>query len=74
MSKDYYKILGVAKTSSDEEIKKAYRRLAHEFHPDKKGGSADKFKEINEAYQVLGSREKRATYDQFGTADFSGAG
>ena len=74
MSKDYYKILGVAKTSSDEEIKKAYRRLAHEFHPDKRGGNADKFKEINEAYQVLGSSEKRATYDRFGTADFSSTG
>jgi len=65
--KDYYKILGIAKGASKDEIKKAYRRLAHEHHPDK-GGDQQKFKEINEAYQVLGDDTKRAQYDQFGSA------
>ncbi len=65
MGKDYYKILGVSKNASQEEIKKAYRKLAHEHHPDK-GGSAEKFKEINEAFQVLGEPDKRAKYDKFG--------
>ncbi|MBN1326105.1 molecular chaperone DnaJ [Candidatus Falkowbacteria bacterium] len=67
MSKDYYNILGVAKNASKEEIKKAFREKAHVFHPDKKGGDEKKFKEINEAYQVLGNDEKRKQYDQFGT-------
>lgn len=66
MSKDYYKILGVAKGASEEEVKKAYRRLAHQYHPDKNGGNESKFKEVNEAYQVLGNKEKRAQYDRFG--------
>lgn len=66
MQKDYYKILGVPKTSSQDEIKKAYYKLAHQFHPDKKGGDEEKFKEINEAYQVLSDKEKRAQYDRFG--------
>ncbi len=71
--KDYYKILGVNKNATEEEIKKAYRKLAHEHHPDKKGGSAEKFKEINEAYQVLSDKSKRDQYDRFGTAEpFSG--
>lgn len=70
MSKDYYKILGVKRDASDEEIKKAFRRLAHEHHPDK-GGKQEKFKEINEAYQVLGNSEKRQQYNQFG-ATFEG--
>jgi len=61
--KDYYKILGVSPDASEEEIKKAYRKLAHKYHPDKKGGSEEKFKEINEAYQVLSDKEKRARYD-----------
>ncbi|HOK35093.1 MAG TPA: molecular chaperone DnaJ [Candidatus Pacearchaeota archaeon] len=60
--KDYYKILGVSENASEEEIKKAFYRLAHQYHPDK-GGSAEKFKEINEAYQILGNKEKRAKYD-----------
>ncbi len=64
--KDYYKVLGVAKGASEEEIKKAYRKLAHRYHPDKAGGDENKFKEINEAYQVLGNKEKRTQYDQFG--------
>ncbi len=73
MSKDYYQILGVSKGASQEEIKKAFRRLAHEHHPDKHGGSDAKFKEINEAYQVLGNPDKRKQYDQFGAA-FESAG
>jgi len=67
MQKDYYKILGVPKNSSQEEIKKAYYKLAHLYHPDKKGGDEAKFKEINEAYQILSNKEKRAQYDKFGT-------
>lgn len=67
--KDYYKILGVDSKASSEEIKKAYRKLAHQHHPDKSGGNEAKFKEINEAYQVLSDKQKRAQYDRFGTAD-----
>ena len=67
--KDYYSILGVQKTASEEDIKKAYRKLAHQHHPDKAGGNEAKFKEINEAYQVLSDKNKRAQYDRFGTAD-----
>lgn len=66
MSKDYYKILGVNKSASQDEIKRAFRKLAHEYHPDKKGGNEEKFKELNEAYQVLGNSEKRQQYEQFG--------
>ncbi|MBU0613819.1 molecular chaperone DnaJ [Patescibacteria group bacterium] len=66
MGKDYYTILGVEKGASKEEIKKAFRKLAHEHHPDK-GGDETKFKEANEAYQVLSDETKRAQYDQFGT-------
>ncbi len=65
--KDYYKILGVNKNASSEEIKRAYRRLAQQYHPDK-GGDQEKFKEINEAYQVLSDPQKRSQYDQFGTS------
>jgi len=67
--KDYYEILGVDKTASQEEIKKAYRKLAKKYHPDVNKGNkeaAEKFKEINEAYEVLGDEEKRRKYDQFG--------
>lgn len=69
MSKDYYKILGVSKNASQDEIKRAYRKLAHEYHPDKNTAHADgaRFKEINEAYQVLSNPAKRSQYDQFGT-------
>lgn len=74
MSKDYYHILGVGKEASPEEIKKAFRTLAHKHHPDRTGGDAEKFKEINEAYQVLHDPKKRATYDQFGSAAFDGRG
>ena len=72
--KDYYKILGVEKTASQEEIKKAFRKLAHKYHPDKNGGDEEKFKEINEAYQVLSDEKKRAQYDQFGRVGGTGAG
>ncbi len=67
--KDYYKILGINKGASDEDIKKAYRKLAHQHHPDKAGGNEHKFKEINEAYQVLSDRTKKANYDRFGAAE-----
>jgi len=67
MSKDYYKVLEVDKKASSDEIKKAYRKLAHRHHPDKKGGDEVKFKEINEAYQTLSDDKKRSQYDQFGS-------
>jgi curved DNA-binding protein len=71
MNKDYYEILGVPKTATDDEIKKAYRKLAMQYHPDrnpsKEKWANDKFKEINEAFSVLGDPEKRRQYDQFGT-------
>ena len=70
--KDYYRFLGVEKSASDEEIKKAYRKLAHQYHPDKTGGDANKFKEINEAYQILSNQEKRSQYDRFGRVFSSG--
>lgn len=69
MSKrDYYEVLGVGKNASDDEIKKAFRRKAIEYHPDKQGGDEAKFKEINEAYEVLKDERKRQRYDQFGHA------
>lgn len=76
-NKDYYQILGLEKGASDDEIKRAFRKLAIKYHPDKNQGNAEaeaKFKEINEAYQVLSDPEKKARYDQFGTADFDGSG
>lgn len=66
--KDYYEILGIDKKASKEDIKKAFRTLAHKYHPDKKTGDDAKFKEINEAYSVLSDDQKRAQYDQFGSA------
>lgn len=68
MAQDFYSILGVSRSASQEEIKKAYRKLAHKYHPDKSGGDEKKFKEINEAYQSLSDPEKRAHYDRFGQA------
>jgi molecular chaperone DnaJ len=74
MSKrDYYEILGVAKTASADEIKKAFRKAAVQHHPDKEGGDESKFKEINEAYEVLKDQQKRQRYDQFGHAGVGGA-
>jgi curved DNA-binding protein len=71
MAKDYYGILGVPRNASDAEIKKAYRKLAMQYHPDRNPGKEkwanEKFKEINEAYGVLGDPQKRKQYDQFGT-------
>ncbi|HLD28443.1 MAG TPA: DnaJ domain-containing protein, partial [Patescibacteria group bacterium] len=72
MAKDYYEVLGVNKSATQDEVKKAFRKLAHEHHPDKGNGNADKFKEINEAYQTLNNPQKRKQYDQFGQS-FGGA-
>ena len=66
---DYYDILGVSKSASDKELKSAYKKKSMEHHPDRTGGSDEKFKEINEAYATLKDPQKRAGYDQFGTAD-----
>ena len=74
MAKDYYKILGVDSKSSKDDIKKAFRKIAHLHHPDKGGGNADKFKEASEAYSVLSDDQKRSQYDQFGAAAFGAAG
>lgn len=74
MSKDYYKTLGVDKKASEAEIKAAFRKLAHQYHPDKNGGDDKKFKEVNEAYQTLSDKNKRAQYDQFGSAGPGGFG
>ncbi len=70
---DYYKILGVNRNASKEDVKKAFRKLAMKYHPDKKGGDESKFKEINEAYSVLSDDQKRAEYDSYGRV-FSGGG
>ena len=75
--RDYYDLLGVKKSASDDEIKKAYRTLAKKFHPDKNKGNKDaenKFKEISEAYAVLSDKEKREQYDRLGKEAFSGGG
>src|ERR1017187_4770683 len=74
--KDYYKVLGVARTAGGDEIRKAFRKLARVYHPDvakDKKGAEEKFKEINEAYEVLGDAEKRKKYDELG-ADWKDGG
>lgn len=71
--KDYYQILGVTKTATEEDIKTAFRKLAHKYHPDKKGGDEKKFKEVSEAYSVLSDKKKRAEYDTYGKT-FAGGG
>lgn len=71
--RDYYEVLGVSKSASADEIKKAFRRLAVKHHPDKQGGDETKFKEVNEAYEVLKDSAKRQRYDQFGHAGVGGA-
>ncbi|MFC1775378.1 molecular chaperone DnaJ [Patescibacteria group bacterium] len=74
MTKNYYDILGVDKKAPKDEIKKAFRKLAHKYHPDKKGGDEVKFKEVNEAYQVLSDDKKRTEYDTYGQAFGGGQG
>lgn len=73
MAKDYYEILGVSKSASKDDVKKAFRKLASKYHPDKKTGDEAKFKEISEAYSVLGDDKKRAEYDTYGRS-YAGGG
>lgn len=76
-SKDYYEVLGIQRGANEDEVKKAFRKLAIKYHPDKNQGNneaEEKFKEINEAYQVLSDPQKKSNYDQFGTADVNGGG
>jgi molecular chaperone DnaJ len=74
--RDYYEVLGVQRTASEDDVKKAFRRLARQYHPDvnKEKGAEAQFKEINEAYEVLGDAQRRQAYDRFGHAGVSGAG
>lgn len=77
VAKDYYEILGIDRNATEDDIKKAFRKLALKYHPDRNQGNKEaeeKFKEINEAYQVLSDPQKKSQYDQFGTADFNGQG
>ncbi len=71
--RDYYEVLGVARGATKDEIKKAFHKLAHKFHPDKSSGDSDKFKEVSEAYSILGDDKKRAEYDSYGRV-FGGGG
>ena len=74
--RDFYDVLGVSRDSSATDIKKAYRKLARQYHPDvsEEEGAEEKFKEVNEAYEVLSDQSKRSAYDNFGHAGVSGAG
>jgi len=74
MSQDYYELLGVERSASQDEIKKAFRKKAQQYHPDKQDGDESKFKQVNEAYTTLSNEQKRAQYDQFGSAGASGMG
>src|SRR3954469_16879948 len=91
MPRDYYEVLGIPRDASEADVKKAYRKLARQYHPDRNPGDKTaeaKFKEVQEAYAILGDKQKKATYDRFGSArptpggfpggaaqfDFSGAG
>jgi DnaJ-class molecular chaperone len=74
MSKDYYKILGLSRGATDDDVKKAYRKMALKYHPDKNksAGAEEKFKEIAEAYEVLSDPKKRQVYDQYGEEGLKG--
>lgn len=74
MAKDYYKILGITKSAADDEIKKAYRKMALRYHPDKNKtiGAEEKFKEVAEAYEVLSDKKKREIYDKYGEDGLKG--
>lgn len=75
--RDYYDVLGVKKNASGDDLKKAYRKLAMQYHPDRNPGDAkaeQQFKELNEAYEILKDEQKRAAYDQYGHAAFEGGG
>lgn len=73
MAEDYYNTLGIARDATQDDIKRAYRKLAHQYHPDKENGNEERFKQVNEAYQVLSNEQKRQQYDQFGKT-FDSAG
>lgn len=73
LMKDYYSILGISKTATEDEIKTAFRKLAHKYHPDKKGGDEKKFKEVSEAYTILSDKKRRSEYDTYGRT-FAGGG